>query len=178
MSNLLLKTDHAAVCNAKWAEANALYGNAWECYMDLGKELRELKEGELKGRFKQWCNSELEFSYTWAKQLMSAYNKYELSGFTDEPQKSIKAYANSKGGNPSCPDEIGTLADLLKPEPMTKREQTVHDWITKNPGQYDEMDKEFLSKILPVLKGLVKKYGNQVIFQAREILPMINPKDL
>jgi hypothetical protein len=189
---LQLRDKAAEFCNTKWAEANSLYGDAWRCYMELGKHLQELKVGELKGRFKEWCETELEFSPQWVRILIRAYNRYELSGFDDEPQGSIETYAKGKSTFPSNSKtkenlEIDNLAEsgdltlagiLTLEKPMTKKEQVIQAWIDKNPGKYDEIDKEILSKVLPMLKAMVKKHGPIVVLHAQEIVSMIKSKDL
>jgi hypothetical protein len=61
---------------------------------------------------------------------------------------------------------------------MSKVEQMVEKWIDKNPGKYDEIDREILSKVLPMLKAMVKKHGHIVVLHAQEIVSMIRSKDL
>ena len=171
--------DDILFCNCKWEEANGLLAESWTAYMELGKVLRTLKEGKYKGQFKAWVNDNLKFSYEWARILMNAYTRYELSGFNDKPAASIKEYAKD---NPSCPKsdidklaEAGelTLADLLKPAPLPKREQMAQDWMVNNPGPYDECDKFLLMRTLPMLKAAVKKFGPIAISQLEVLASMI-----
>lgn len=182
--------DDVVFCNCKWSEANGLASDAWGCYMELGKHLRELKEGKHKGKFKQWCAQELDFTYEWANKLIKAYQRYELSGFTDAPPASIEVYAevkstslsNGKGKSEfeKRMDNGGmSLADLLTfEEPLSKREQMIEDWIKKNPGQYDDIDRFVLSRAIPMLRAVAKRYGSQGILQAREVFPQIKSADL
>lgn len=173
--NILIKNDNRAVfCNSKWAEANGLASDAWGCYMELGKELRMLKDGELKGQFKEWCGQELEFSYDWARILMNAYSRYELSEFKDAPQSNIRLYASEDDSSRLLNEPTQQNDETMtKPRKETKQDtpqvmSKIDVWCEEQG--LDDLQTEVAKAWYTLSKKLVKKYGVQGVEEAIQLI--------
>ena len=161
----------AKFCNAKWDEANGLASDAWECYMELGRELRVWRDGKMKGRFTEWCNENLQFSYDWANILIKAYNRYELSEFTDPPQINIQSYAEPLKLLESTPnDPPQTEQNSMKSKKTkTNLALTPIESFCKEEN-FDDLQTEIVKVWYTLTKKLVKKYGIQAVGEAQEII--------
>lgn len=171
MTDIITEQDDILFCNAKWEEANGLLSDSWAAYMELGKELRELKEGKYKGRFKQWVNDNLKFTYEWARILMNGYTRYELSGFNDKPAASIKEYAKDNSGCPE-PDEPETEQSM--PKQKETKENTVRVmskievWCEQQG--LDEMQTMIAKSWYTLSKKLAKIGGKHAIDEAIQLI--------
>jgi len=160
--------DDVVFCNCKWEEANGLYSDAWGCYMELGKHLRELKEGKLKGQFTEWCAQELEFSYDWANILIKAYKRYELSEFTDPPQINIQLYAEPQKLLESTPNDSPQTEENTVKEKKTKEPTKIEIWCEEQG--LDDLQTDVVKAWYNLSKRVVKKYGVQAIGEAIELI--------
>lgn len=170
MDNIQVKEDKQALwCNCKWEEAKDLLKGGWECYMELGKELRELKEGTYKGQFTAWCNRELEFSYDWANILIKAYSRYELSEFKDQPETNIQYYAEPQLLESTPHQTESETEDNMPKEKQTKQNSakvmTPIDVWCEGQG-LDDLQTEIAKTWYKLSKRIVKKYGVQAIDEA------------
>jgi hypothetical protein len=168
----ITKDKDAEYCNLQFYEATGSYEGAFEAFIRVGKRLTEVKARLPHGQFMKWCEENLEFKHKWVTILMRANERYELSGYKDEPALSIQAYAEN--GSSTTNLEPTSEDNLVLPKEKVEKENKVKV-LTKldifiQEYAKDDLEEIVLRKWMPLKKTIEKDFGLHGVNEAIAIM--------